>query len=64
MWFESESRGETEWSQVRCLAPFWGLDGGCRVRVTVQGKRVLSGSELGVKLKGEWRRLSEGRELY
>ncbi|KAN0104189.1 hypothetical protein V8E51_009934 [Hyaloscypha variabilis] len=53
---------EMEWSQVRCLAPFWGLKGKCRVRV--EGRVVMGGSELGERLRGEWRRMREGREGY
>lgn len=58
----TEVKGEMEWSQVRCLAPFWGLKG--RWRVRVNGRVVGSGSELGTRLLGEWRRMREGRELY
>jgi hypothetical protein len=53
---------ETEWSQVKCLAPFWGLKG--RWRVRVEGRVVMGGSELGERLRGEWRRMREGREGY
>jgi hypothetical protein len=61
---------EVEWSQVRCLAPFWGLDGkvrGWKVRVKERDReaRVLAvGSELGTKLQAEWKRMKEGKELY
>lgn len=54
---------ETDWSQVRCLAPFWGTKGH-RWRVKVDGKVVMGGSDLGTKLQAEWRRMKEGRELY
>jgi len=59
---------ETDWSQVRCLAPFWGLKGQkWRVRV-IDGERearlIMRGSELGTKLQAEWRRMRNGRELY
>jgi hypothetical protein len=59
---------ETEWCQVRCLAPFWGLKG-YKWRVKVKdGERgaraIMGGSELGTKLQTEWRRMRDGRELY
>ncbi|KAE9363297.1 hypothetical protein N431DRAFT_450082 [Stipitochalara longipes BDJ] len=57
------SSPETEWSQVRCLAPFWGLKGH-KWKCKVEGRVVMGGSELGRKLLAEWRRMREGRELY
>jgi hypothetical protein len=60
---------ETEWCQVRCLAPFWGVRG-VRVRVKEgvgEGGKVVvvgRGSELDGRLRGEWRRMREGWELY
>jgi hypothetical protein len=59
---------ETDWSHVRCLAPFWALKGHkWRVRV-IDGERearlIMGGSELGTKLQAEWRRMRNDRELY
>jgi hypothetical protein len=58
---------EIEWSQARCLTPFFGLNGRRRIMLKGRGReaRVLgAGSEMATKLQTEWRRMRDQRELY
>jgi hypothetical protein len=58
---------EIEWSQARCLGPFFGLNGRRRIKLKERGReaRVLgAGSEMATKLQTEWRRMRDQRELY
>jgi hypothetical protein len=58
---------EIDWSQARCLAPFFGLNGRRRIKLKEDGReaRVLgAASEMATKLQMEWRRMRDLRELY